>query len=159
MQNVLMAQYDLVRRTRETLFTFLETMPIETLHVEVPGFGFGTIASTHLHVAGCYAHWLVTFARIRERAEFPSVDEIRSADVAVLRDWFAKSDVIVDEFLHAYDERLTDPIYNQDEMPVALTPLWLMSHTMTHEFHHKGQIVTMARHLGFTPPDTDLVLP
>jgi uncharacterized damage-inducible protein DinB len=26
----------------------------------------------------------------------------------------------------------------------------------THEFHHKGQIVLMARVLGYFPPDTDV---
>ena len=31
--------------------------------------------------------------------------------------------------------------------PLSTTPLWLLTHTETHEFHHKGQIVSMARHL------------
>ncbi len=42
--------------------------------------------------------------------------------------------------------------------PLSITPLWLLTHTETHEFHHKGQIVSMARHLGYTPPNTILIL-
>jgi uncharacterized damage-inducible protein DinB len=30
---------------------------------------------------------------------------------------------------------------------------------MTHEFHHKGQIVKIGRQLGYNPPETDLVEP
>ncbi len=38
------------------------------------------------------------------------------------------------------------------------TPLWLFTHTMTHEFHHKGQIATMGRMKGHIPPDLDLIM-
>jgi uncharacterized damage-inducible protein DinB len=66
-------QYDWIRSVREVLFTFLEEIPLHTLHETVPGFGISTIIGAH----------------------------------------------------------------------------------MTHEFHHKGQIVSMARHLGFNPPADD----
>ncbi|MFP3360862.1 DinB family protein, partial [Planococcus sp. SIMBA_143] len=36
---------------------------------------------------------------------------------------------------------------------------WLYTHTATHEFHHKGQIVKIGRKLGYIPPDTDLIEP
>lgn len=32
-----------------------------------------------------------------------------------------------------------------------------MTHVMTHEFHHKGKIMTMGRMLGYTPPDADVI--
>lgn len=159
MSGLLAEQYDLVRKTRESLFAFLESVPEDALHSEVPDFGFGTIARTHLHVAGCYMHWLVGFANIRTKPVYPTEEETASADVAMLRRWFAISDEVVDEFLHAYGSRAMELIYNKSEGPIGLTPIWLMTHTMTHEFHHKGQIVTMARRLGYAPPDTDLVYP
>jgi len=90
---------------------------------------------------------------------FATEEETVSADVDMLRRWFAISDEVVDEFLHAYGSRARELIYNKSEGPIGLTPLWLMTHTMTHEFHHKGQIVTLARRLGYAPPDTDLVYP
>lgn len=157
MSALLVEQYDLVRKTRQNLFAFLESLPNDLLHTEVPGFG--TIARTHLHAAGCYMHWLVGFANIRPKPEYPTEEEIRSTDVAMLRRWFSISDEVVGEFLHAYGGRVMERIYNESEGPVGLTPLWLMTHTMTHEFHHKGQIVTLARKLGHAPPDTDLVYP
>jgi uncharacterized damage-inducible protein DinB len=33
----------------------------------------------------------------------------------------------------------------------------LFTHTITHEFHHKGQILTLSRQLGYTPVDTDIM--
>ncbi|MCL6569315.1 MAG: DinB family protein, partial [Meiothermus silvanus] len=45
-------------------------------------------------------------------------------------------------------------------MPVSQR--WLLMHPITHEFHHKGQMMTLARIWGYTMPpetDTDLVPP
>jgi uncharacterized damage-inducible protein DinB len=33
----------------------------------------------------------------------------------------------------------------------------VFSHVITHEFHHKGQSMTMSRMLGHLPPDTDVM--
>jgi uncharacterized damage-inducible protein DinB len=40
---------------------------------------------------------------------------------------------------------------------IKLTALELITHVITHEFHHKGQVMTMARLSGFTPPDADIL--
>ncbi|MCU5378655.1 hypothetical protein OCA08_16075 [Bacillus cereus] len=108
MLHILKEQYNLISSTRETLFSFLEEIPLEKLHSTVPNFGSGSIIKTHIHVADCYRYWLGSFA------------------------------------------------FKQKKEPWSTTPLWLLTHTETHEFHHKGQIVSMARHLGYNPPDTDL---
>ena len=44
----------------------------------------------------------------------------------------------------------------------TLTRRWLFLHPITHEFHHKGQALALARVLGHPhpgKPDTDLVEP
>ena len=43
MLHVLKQQYNLISATRETLFTFLEEIPLEKLHSTVPNFGSGSI--------------------------------------------------------------------------------------------------------------------
>lgn len=40
---------------------------------------------------------------------------------------------------------------------ISITPGKLLMHTITHEFHHKGQIVVMARKMGYEPPNTDVL--
>jgi uncharacterized damage-inducible protein DinB len=37
------------------------------------------------------------------------------------------------------------------------TPLQLFTHVITHEFHHKGQILSRCRQLGYVPVDTDIL--
>ncbi|MFI5159066.1 MAG: DinB family protein [Sphingobacteriales bacterium] len=37
------------------------------------------------------------------------------------------------------------------------SPFELFTHVTTHEFHHKGQVVSMSRQLGYTPVDTDVI--
>ena len=39
MLHVLKQQYNLISDTRETLFTFLEEIPLEKLHSTIPNFG------------------------------------------------------------------------------------------------------------------------
>ncbi|EAO54139.1 hypothetical protein RBTH_08368 [Bacillus thuringiensis serovar israelensis ATCC 35646] len=63
----------------------------------------------------------------------------------------------VQRFLDEYYDRWLENIANEvkwQKEPWSTTPLWLLTHTETHEFHHKGQIVSMARYLGYTPPDS-----
>ena len=33
----------------------------------------------------------------------------------------------------------------------------LLMHVITHEFHQKGQLVAMARQMGYEPPNTDVL--
>lgn len=45
---------------------------------------------------------------------------------------------------------------------MSVSQRWLLMHPITHEFHHKGQMMTPARIWGYTMPpetDTDLVPP
>jgi uncharacterized damage-inducible protein DinB len=160
--DVLKQQYSFIKDTRKALFSFLEEIPLQELHTAVPNFGSGSIIRTHFHVADCYRYWLGSFAFKQKRADFSftTENEIEQADIQKVRDRFALADEAVDKFLAEFHSRWFENIANevkwQDE-PWGTTPLWLLTHTETHEFHHKGQIVAMARHLGYSPPNTDLV--
>ena len=43
------------------------------------------------------------------------------------------------------------------DTPQEFTPLQLFTHTITHEFHHKGQVMSMSRLLGYVPVDADII--
>lgn len=159
MLEMLRQQYDWIRSARQNLFTFLEELPPQRLHQTVPDFGHGTIIRTHLHVVDSYMFWLGSFAfkKINEHRDIP-IQEIENADVSYDRKIFAQVDELVQRFLYEYNNRWSEPI-KQDESwqgyPKAPTPLLLITHAMTHEFHHKGQIVLMAKRLGYPPPADD----
>lgn len=152
-------QYQWVRSTRELLFEYCETLAPADYVKQVSAFGWGSIRNIHVHVADCYRHWLLGFGTDQVVEDTPvhaysSVGHVRSL--------FKTVDELVQEFLSQHADDLQKPISGHvswEENPVELTPIWLLTHTITHEFHHKGQLVSLSRHLGYTPPDTDLVLP
>ncbi|UUZ81781.1 DinB family protein [Paenibacillus sp. P26] len=158
MIEILQQQYDWIRSARQNLFTFLEEIPPQILHQNVPGFGNGTIIRTHIHAADSYRFWLGAFAfkKLSEYRE-TAVPEME-LDMKYVRDRFAEVDEIVQRFLNAYCDRWFEPIEQEEEWqgyPRTPAPLLLLTHVETHEFHHKGQIVSMARHLGNPPPADD----
>ncbi|MNY72090.1 DinB family protein [compost metagenome] len=47
--------------------------------------------------------------------------------------------------------------YESNGLKKTAEPFKLFSHVITHEYHHKGQILSLSRHLGYTPVDTDII--
>ncbi|CAM3911227.1 DinB family protein [Cohnella lubricantis] len=157
MLEILKQQYDYIRSARQNMFAFLEELPPQVLHQPVPEFGRGTILQTYLHVVDCYRFWLESFA-FKKIAEHWDVTVHERADVKYARERFAEADELVQRFLDEYRDRWDGPIELDESWqgyPKAPTPLLLLTHAQTHEFHHKGQIVSMARQLGYPPPADD----
>lgn len=161
MLDVLKQQYGFIRSARQTLFEFMKEIPLQELHSTVPNFGKDSIIRTHIHVADCYRYWLGSFSFRQKRADFSfaSEYELEHSDVENVQSRFELVDEVVQRFLDEFNSRWFENIANEvkwQEEPWSTTPLWLLTHTETHEFHHKGQIVSMARHLGYNPPNTDI---
>ncbi|HET7578104.1 MAG TPA: DinB family protein [Bacillales bacterium] len=148
------SQYDWIQRTREPLFRYCETLAQEDYVKELESFGGDSIRNLHVHVANCYFMWLGHRALGKPLPE----KEPDAANVREMRQLFAETDALVHEFLHEFKGNWDQPIQVvwEDEK-MEFTTLWLYTHTATHEFHHKGQIVKIGRQLGYIPPDTDLI--
>ncbi|WLD93304.1 DinB family protein [Alkalihalobacillus sp. AL-G] len=149
-------QYDWIQRTRESLFRYCETLSPTDYVKELENFGGDSIRSLHAHVADCYRAWLGS------RALGKSLPEIKPEsvnNVQEMRQIFKKTDDLVHEFLNEFKGRCDHsiPVTFKSGENAEFTTLWLFTHTATHEFHHKGQIVKIGRQLGYTPPDTDLI--
>lgn len=152
--------YQWVHDTREVLFAYCETLPPGVYTEAHPGFAGKSIRDLHVHVAGCYTSWLGSVGLEEGHARLRPEDH---PDVAAVRRSFAVADTLVERLAERFagqlDARLQRKVRWQ-EAPVSVTPLWLLSHTITHEFHHKGQIVSLGRQLGHpVGVDTDLALP
>jgi uncharacterized damage-inducible protein DinB len=156
--DVFATQYDWIQRSREILFSYCETLSPEDYVLELDAFGGDSIRNLHVHVANCYRGWLGS------RALGKSLSDIKAdsvSDVQRMREVFRETDDIVNEFLNEYKDKWDQTILITFKSDGRMEPttLWLFTHTITHEFHHKGQIVKMGRQLGYTPPDTDLMEP
>ncbi|MTW86470.1 DUF664 domain-containing protein [Virgibacillus dakarensis] len=157
--NVLEKQYDWIRFTREKLFRYCEKLTIEDYTCEIDKFSWGSMRNLHVHVAGCYQSWLGNFGLTKG---ITRVTPDLVSNVEDMRQIFENVNELVFEFLEEFEGQwdfgITGPVSWQDEEE-ELTPLWLYTHVVTHEFHHKGQIVSMGRHLGYIPGNTDLIEP
>lgn len=154
--------YDWVKDARGRLLQYCTAMPSDVFRSHRDDFGYGSLHGTLLHVADCYRFWLAETVMKRDIEDFRAQDY---PDAASLQSLFAGYvDPLVEEFIAGYCNgetlgRPLDLLVHWQEGPYPATPLWLMTHVITHEFHHKGQIVAFGRILGYPPPETDLYLP
>ncbi|AEI43078.1 DinB family protein [Paenibacillus mucilaginosus] len=156
---ILTRQYEWLVQTREVLFQYCETIAASDYVRDMESFGGGSMRSLQAHAADCYRFWLGGFALKRT---LPPVPAEQVLHVRAMREVFAGVDLLVGEFLNEFEDQpdleiLGSPSWQEDA--VAITPLWLFTHTATHEFHHKGQILSMGRQLGYSPMMTDLYYP
>ncbi|MEO7312132.1 MAG: DinB family protein [Chitinophagaceae bacterium] len=71
---------------------------------------------------------------------------------------FDEVDAMMNAFIDSLkDAPLRDIVYELNGVIISGSPLKLFSHVITHEFHHKGQILSLSRHLGYVPVDTDMI--
>ena len=154
--DVFVNQYEWIRRTREVLFRYCESMSQSDYVRELESFGGDSIRSLHVHVADCYRVWLGSRGLGQT---LPKITADTAINVKEMRRIFQKTDDIVHEFLNKFQGNWdkTIQVSFEEGDSTEISALWLFTHTVTHEFHHKGQIVKIGRQLGYTPPDTDLI--
>ena len=156
MIEVMQLQYALVQRPRSILFDFLQdVVGNDGLNRVFPEFGDKSVRDLLEHIAGCYYAWLGFHALGHPRAFF---DHGPCTTMDLVRGVFARVDRTMDDFLESFKDKLDVPVTTEHDPGewITATPLALFTHVITHEFHHKGQIVWMCRLLGYTPKDTDV---
>ena len=150
---ILRQQYALTQRSREALLSFIESEVAEQLNT--PSYNDKSIRHLLEHNAGCYLFWLAYFA-----LQLPtgSIKEEGFTTMPEIRRLYAKVDEIMMAFLDKFGDTPDTPITHVPDAWGArtATPLQLFTHVVTHEFHHKGQILLLCRQLGHIPPDTDI---
>jgi uncharacterized damage-inducible protein DinB len=155
MEKVFYRQYELLQGARGVLLDYCETLAPEDFTRELKDFGRGSIRNLLVHIVNTHRYWLEMFAR-NQPVVFTEPGAVREA--AEARRLFAQADAAVWEFIRCFREGYETPITgNLRGQAVTATPTMLFTHVITHEFHHKGQILSMSRHLGYLPPDTDVL--
>src|SRR5690348_10445439 len=95
--NILTNQYEMIKRTRESLFQMCETMSPAAYSQKIDALGGESIRNLHVHVSDCYRVWL----GVRGLGQsIPKLKPESIRDVQEMRALFEKTDLLVDEFLH-----------------------------------------------------------
>lgn len=153
--------YDWVRQSRSVLLDFCGELKPEDFTRQLDGFGWSSVRKTLVHVADCYNGWLGSFVLGRYNSPFTLDDELEHIDLHRVVRRFEVVDALVNDFFDEFDDLLVQPLHRtipwREPETLTVAPFKLFMHTVTHEFHHKGQIVSMIRHMGYVPPDTDLL--
>jgi len=115
----------------------------------------GSIRNLLVHIANVYEYWIGQQALQKEIA-FSTYESITT--VKEIRFLFEKTDKLMDEFiLNADSPEMQAITYILNNEARKASAIQLFTHVITHEFHHKGQILSLSRHLGYTPVDTDII--
>jgi len=155
-------EYDWVKQNRKVLLDFCSVLDEKDFNLRVEGFGFQSIKETLIHVADCYHAWIGSFILLKTTKPITPKEHVIHVSINDIKQRFEQADKFVNEFFETYSEQMDVPIqksipWRVAEEIISMTPRKLMMHTITHEYHHKGQIVSMARIMGYQPPNTDIL--
>src|SRR5699024_3676619 len=114
----------------------------------------GSMRNLLVHIANSYEHWVANIALGKRvtPAEYNAHKNIR--DVIEL---FGYVDNFMAEFIEIMENSEDEIEYEASGEKKFAEPLKLFTHVITHEYHHKGQILSLSRHLGYIPVDTDIM--
>ncbi|RQO64222.1 damage-inducible protein DinB [Pedobacter sp. KBW01] len=152
---MLKQQYDFVLSSRNTLLTYIGTVSEQDFLTENSSFGRGSIRNLLLHICQTYSAWIGERALGIEQ-EFLPFDNYQT--LSDCRSYFNQVDEYIGLFIEKFKGNEQQEIeLKRNQESLIVNPLKLFTHVITHEFHHKGQIMSLSRHLGYTPVDADII--
>ena len=156
MKHLLENQYLLVQSSRKVLLDYCDNLGSDEFKKVHAGFGNGgSIRNLLVHIANTYQHWVGVYG-LQKNILFTPYEKISSASEC--GHLFLTVDEIVGEFLeHFKDDYFLKMSAPFKDITVSSTPLQVFTHVITHEFHHKGQILSIGRQSGYLPVDTDVI--
>ncbi|ASN05389.1 DinB family protein [Virgibacillus necropolis] len=154
-------EYEWVKQTRQILLDQCKELNENDFTKEL-GFGFQSIRDSLVHVAGCYHAWLGSFALSETTSPLLTKEAINEMQIDDIQRYFQQADKYVDTVFEKFTDNFDDniekePSWKLGSGAIRKTPHQLLTHSVTHEFHHKGQIVAMLRLLGHIPKNTDIL--
>lgn len=155
MKEQLLAQYDMVVDARDTLLDYCGQLTRADFVISNTSFGRGSIRNLLVHIGTTYQYWIGEHA-LNRQMEYPTYESITT--ISQCRLFFEKVDELIEQFMERFNNTYFHTLsFTINNNVVTATPLKLFTHVITHEFHHKGQILSLSRHLGYVPVDTDIV--
>lgn len=143
------------RWANERFFEALNKLPAEQYGRDLHS-SHGGIHGTFVHIIAAEKGWLCRWLRQPETTT-AAVSRIHSLEE--LQAYWEGVCAEVSQFIATLDERkLQKTLTTSTQTGTYTSPYWQMiQHVVDHSSYHRGQIVTMLRQLGATPPSTGLL--
>ena len=148
-------QYQLVCGSRRVLLDYCKTISEEHFLKEHSSFGRGgSIRNLLVHIANTYEFWIGQ-EFLKKEMVFTPYTSVANIDGVV--QLFSAIDTLLEELFVTmkHEEDLASDIISNDEK--SSLAFKYFTHVITHEFHHKGQVLSLSRQLGYIPVDTDVM--
>lgn len=152
--NHLIFQYDQVKASRQVLIAYCESISSEDFIKTDTVFGKGSIRNLLVHIANCYEYWIGNCC-LKNDISPTSYNAVKTIKDAL--EIFEQVDKMMSDFFESPVLSSKIITIERPEETLNEIPLKLLTHVITHEFHHKGQIMTLSRLLGYIPVDTDIM--
>jgi uncharacterized damage-inducible protein DinB len=160
MDTSLPLMYNWVKRTREDVLTYTESLPPEVYLQQHPDVPYGSIRDLQAHIANAYLIWTGRYG-----LGLPAIQQELELlpNATIMRNKFLEVDAVVEQAFATFED-LDAPfeVIRPARDQLMVTKRWLIVRPITHEFHHQGQLLLLGRLLGHPMPDglgADLVLP
>ncbi len=153
---LLREQYGYICDSRHVLVEYCKTIGSKDFVNENSSFGRGgSMRNLLVHIVNTYEFWIGKHA-LKKDIVFTPYQSVENVDEVI--GLFQKVDALMSEFI----EQIVNPESSEIEFELSDTKrkikaFKLFTHVITHEFHHKGQILSISRHLGYIPVDTDIM--
>jgi uncharacterized damage-inducible protein DinB len=139
----------------QIFFDALTQLPAEPYGRDMQS-SHGGIHGTLAHLVGAEKGWL---SRWRQQPGTAAADLRQLASLTDLRAYWESVCTEMAQFLDSLDDqKLHDTLTAQSRSGlVTATYGQMIQHVVDHSSYHRGQIVTMLRQLGITPPSTGMM--
>lgn len=149
------SQYELIRQSRAVLLSYCADMLTADFLQENSSFGRGSIRNLLVHIANTYQFWIGRHALGREM-DFTAYTAVNDVEETI------RLFQSIDELMADFFTRFADHPGQEIDFEIGCNKgsaiaMKLFTHVITHEFHHKGQVLSLSRHLGYVPVDTDVM--
>ena len=153
--DLMTVQYQLAQSSREVVCRFCEHFSNSDYIKESSYSGKGSIRNLHLHIANTYFFWMGNFA-LQRKQPYTKTTAVKS--IYEMYQIFDQVNQVTSEFLikfkHCPDLSISGALTDKKHA-ITSTPFKIFTHVITHGFHHKGQIMSLSKQMGYQPPDTD----
>lgn len=122
--------------------------------VRETGAPFGTLLGTMAHILGMEQVWLSRFMGnpVAYFDDYPDYSSLREG----FHEFWPECEFFVASL--SPDQLVSDVVWAESEEDVRSCPLWqAVLEFSNHSTHHRGQVATLLRQLGYEAPGTDMM--